>query len=177
MARRNWRSVRRSFRKDARGRHWVAAELTSDTVAPGAIDEYPLVVVADYASNSNASPSGITMARMRGELVFAMSAGAADAASLGYWGIAKIETDVPTSYDPGNASDLVDERWLDTGTYYLQKNTAGGYVVPPPRTIDIRQKVRLRDDAVSLFVHCNTISTVAIRFNLIVRALLLGDIT
>jgi len=114
---------------------------------------------------------------MRGELTFAMSAGAVDAASLGYWGIATIETDVPTSYDPGNTSDLVAERWLDTGTFYLQKNAQGGYVIPPTRTIDIRQRVSLRDDAVSLFVHCNTISTVAVRFNLIVRALLLGDIT
>lgn len=152
----------RRFTRGGRNFQWCSVFFGPETIAPDELDEIPLLVVPDYAGNTNVSPSGVTLHRTI--LNIAINCGSAQQ-SGGSWcfgGIGVVDADETVTWDPTGA-DLTDERWIWTGVtshcmvtlgspVQTTASQSGNLMAIPPWSLDIRQKVRLRDTGLSLYL-------------------------
>lgn len=163
-----------------------------DTLSTTGNDTVPaeasIVVAADYGSNTALSPSGVSCIRVVGTIQPIYTMGSAFTAAStriwsAAWGIAHIDSDeASTGFDPHTAQNLIDERWLLTGMIgtSVRTETVEGIVqlYAPPIPVDIRQRVRLRDSGISIFVSQTGVASSAaaqISWECTFRALLQGD--
>lgn len=163
------------------GRHWVGVA-NATTVAPGNIDEQPLVVSTDFANNTDLSPGKVTLARIVGSFVIRP---AAPVSGQYRWtaGIVLIDDDeTPVfggEFDPTQTLSLTRDRWI-WGPYVQVVNY--GSTAPTvandiymPVVLNVKQKVVLKDQGISLVWTCETNSPSSMVILTRTRCLLLGD--
>lgn len=179
MARRmrsNFRRGRR-FTRGRRNYQWSSVIIGPTAITADEIDEFPMLVTTDYNANSGLSPSGVTLIRTVGTIVLNLGTAPVAGAAWIFMGIGQIDSDETVSWDP-SGQDLTDERWIWTGLRGLAVGNGSSGVYDAPRfELDIRQRVRLRDDAISLFVHANIASVNTITLMASFRMLLTGSTT
>lgn len=146
------RNFRRSFRRGPRpAYHWARATFQV-TVANGASTTQDLLTVADYASNTSLSPTGVTIVRTIVEMaVVSCTPQAAHDLSDLQWGIFVIDED--QSALAITTANLRDERVLAVGCagLLLGGTTLGpGTAELPHWSVDSKQRFRLKNDEVRL---------------------------
>jgi len=188
------RMFNRRFRRPvARAKqHWAAVSAQSDPFISGIVEEVPMIVTADYASNTALSPNGVTHVRTVGEVLWYPTT--LNDTTGSPWkiictaGIAVVDTDEDTSsgFSPGSQQALIDERWLwvdSVGYQQIVFNATGIAMMPMMKmTFDIRTKVRLRDSGLSMFgvmqkLEGDNDPNPTVNFSVRARTLLRGEMT
>lgn len=173
------RRFRRPFVRRPRMRtKWTAQVDSAFVVNASSTRTTTIVSPADYGSNTNMSPSGVTLVRFIAKMFFHFNGSGAGLESLFTLGIMVRDVDDTVTHQPDLVQDLIDERylWTDVGMFQ-NANTANVTQLPGLHyEADIRQKVKLRDMAVDVVITNSTSSTTGLRGHCVYRALLAGDL-
>lgn len=171
-------AMNRRFRRPPRKQrhyHWHREIPGSTSTAANTTSTTNLLIPADWMSNGELSPSGVTLYSIR----WNFSIGCASAPSAGLtrwtWGIYAVDED-SSPVTPSAQDDLIDERWLAFGS--------GGYtqVGTTPMVMNwerydgfTKVRVKLVDQNINLAVFNHASSASAIAFNGIISLLIAGD--
>jgi len=166
MARRIVRARRRGA--PLRARRWTA-NLNSTNLTVATQTDTELVSIADYLQSSTLEPSGVTLARIRGNISFGLESIAADGDI--FWGIAVCDEDEGLGA-VNLASTAIGKDMLAWGSIALSSATAA-QVQPVQIPIDIKAMRKLKRDKVFCSAICTGAGNV-IRFVYSLRALLIG---
>lgn len=159
--------------------HWTGTTEPGNSLVAGTLDEFPIVVSTDYSSNANVSPSGVTCIRVVGDWGIRQGQPSTVGTYVVDYGIAHIDDDEVAAaggdFDPSIFTQLNRQRWLWVGHYCWSVMSAVGQLVLPQFHFDIKQKVRLRDSGISLFIKTALTNPGSCTGSMIGRALLRGD--
>lgn len=177
-----FRRRRRQFRMPGPkpNTHWICSENEGLTVAIATLVEEAVLVTADYASNSAASPTGVTLLAQYLTMTYFTAMPAAVGSYRAYTGLVLIDSDETAAgggdFDPTLPQNLIDERWMWLDVKSFSVSTGVGGWQNPSVNIKVKSKARLRDNGVSLIVR-NLASPATLTFAYMYRALVQGDVS
>lgn len=178
------RRFRRPFaRRPRRPTKWAASQDIITNQAGGTLVELVLLTEGDYSENTNLSPSGVTMVRMVGGLHLHRNTVAASTTFSVRAAIIAGDSDengaFGGNFDPDVVATLIDERvlWIDEKEDQLVLAApTNAWVDGWNVKFDIRQKVKLHNTTVSMFLNIRTGST-SVSGNVWTRSLVMGAMT